>query len=145
MSVGVFMIRLPGWGSAPAPGQAARAGALHHLRRRIAASVLCRQLSGGFGCIMQTLGRILSQQRRLVPDRLDIGDADEAKPPVEIVRLEIESVFGWSPRRENTAGINHRRLLALEQSEIALRRIETEQQSGLCNDVDIELEPIGNA
>src|SRR5258708_23701293 len=163
--IGVFMIRLSRWrmrasaevparrmvqAAATTPGNAARwarprpsaTGAVN----RFATVTLCRrQFSSGIDRIIQTLDRILAQQRGLVADCLDIGDADEAKPPVEIARLEIDAVVWRNTRREDATGINNRRLFAVEQPEISLRRIEPKQESRLRKDVDVELEPIRNA
>src|SRR5260370_30124002 len=134
------------------PGNAARwarpspsatcAGAVN----RFATVTLCRrQFSSDIDRIIQTLDRILAQERGLVADCLDIGDADEAKPPVEIARLEIDAVVRRNTGREDATGINNRRLFAVEQPEISLRRIEPKQESRLRKDVDVELEPIRNA
>src|SRR5713226_2130168 len=167
VSIGVFMIRLSRWrmrasaevparrmvqAAATTPGNAARwarprpsatcAGAVN---RFATVTLSRRQFSSGIDRIIQTPDRILAQQRGLVADCLDIGDADEAKPPVEIARLEIDAVVWRNTRREDATGINDRRLFAVEQSEISLRRIEPKQESRLRKDVDVELEPIRNA
>jgi len=48
-------------------------------------------------------------------------------------------------RAEGAGGVDQRRPLVFQQAEIAGFRLQAEQQAGLVDDVDVLLQPVGDA